>query len=394
MLRRALVTLTSFLIAFFIAELGIRILQPVGSERKPVYVSDRELGWALAPNQGGALSYQRNYSAPSLFNNAFRTNSLGLRDREHPASSSGKQRIMVLGDSFTEGWGVDEIEAYPRVLERLLGNVDVWNMGVVGYSTDQEFLQLKRWIDRIHPGYVILGFYENDIGDNTRSETPWFPHMAKPRFVVRGDSIVLDNASVESEWERETARSKSLPGRAKTVLQGLATARFVDFTLKKIRANRSAGTQGRNELLDTWVELNSYRIAETKRMIDAWRVTEDLLDRIQDLCAAHGAKLLIVYIPRLMEVAPGLLEREQRNAGLSEPANAFDLTLPETKLAAAAERHAIPLVRMHGLVADRLKSESLYLAPIDGHLNANGQAFVARTIAARLRERGWSHASE
>jgi len=40
----------------------------------------------------------------------YKTNSLGLRGRE-PGSS--KLRIVVIGDSYTEGFGLSETEAFP-----------------------------------------------------------------------------------------------------------------------------------------------------------------------------------------------------------------------------------------------------------------------------------------
>src|SRR6185369_3984266 len=59
------------------------------------------------------------------FNVHIATNALGVR------------RVVVLGDSFTQGYGVEESEAYPRGLERRLataglGDVQVVNLGVPG----------------------------------------------------------------------------------------------------------------------------------------------------------------------------------------------------------------------------------------------------------------------
>jgi hypothetical protein len=60
---------------------------------------------------------------PGSFDTTFHTNSRGLRDREHPlAHPQTGSRIVAVGDSFTWGYGVEDDEAFPRVLEgQLLG---------------------------------------------------------------------------------------------------------------------------------------------------------------------------------------------------------------------------------------------------------------------------------
>ena len=53
-----------------------------------------------------------------------RYNSLRLRDVEFGPKRPGVRRVMVLGDSFTEGQGVKERDTYPRLLERRLNAAD------------------------------------------------------------------------------------------------------------------------------------------------------------------------------------------------------------------------------------------------------------------------------
>jgi len=99
------------------------------------------------------------------------TNSLGQRDRE-PLGDLGPEgfRIAAVGDSLTFGTKVSGQEAWPNVLEQLLGSAgaedrrcfDVVNLGVSGYSSYDEALVVRHKALALSPRLVILGYYLND----------------------------------------------------------------------------------------------------------------------------------------------------------------------------------------------------------------------------------------
>ncbi len=91
-------------------------------------------------------------------------NSLGFKDTEPVLDKpAGSKRVLVLGDSITEQ------RAYVDMLERLLQErstvpVDVWNMGVTGYSVLNELELLRhRGLD-FEPDLVVLQLCLNDFG--------------------------------------------------------------------------------------------------------------------------------------------------------------------------------------------------------------------------------------
>src|ERR1700756_3582936 len=70
-------------------------------------------------------------------------NSKGLRDREfNYERTPGTLRILMLGDSFTEGWGVALDDTFSKRLERLYAangvKAEVINAGVGNYNTVME----------------------------------------------------------------------------------------------------------------------------------------------------------------------------------------------------------------------------------------------------------------
>jgi len=95
------------------------------------------------------------------FDTEYRINSLGVRDDE---ASLDAPRIVVLGDSFAMGWGVEQQEGFPAVLEDLSGS-KVLNAGVSSYATAREFGMLER-IDLSRARYLIVQYASNDVEEN------------------------------------------------------------------------------------------------------------------------------------------------------------------------------------------------------------------------------------
>ncbi|HEX2645816.1 MAG TPA: SGNH/GDSL hydrolase family protein, partial [Candidatus Dormibacteraeota bacterium] len=102
----------------------------------------------------------------------FTTNSLGLRDREYPPPRpDGVFRILMLGDSFTEGAGLPIDETVAKRSERLLtttcaGAYEVVNAGTGSYSPILEYLQLKHVGLALAPDLVVLNFDMTDVHDD------------------------------------------------------------------------------------------------------------------------------------------------------------------------------------------------------------------------------------
>jgi hypothetical protein len=138
----------------------LRVLREGQGGRTIAYRHDDELGWTPEPNSALTVTAERPIHV--------KHNSLGLRDIE--LGTSGKPRILFIGDSFVWGNDVEAEERFTDLLRKALPNYDIVNAGVSGYGTDQEYLWLKRLWDRIQPAVVVLMFtVVNDRLDNTSS---------------------------------------------------------------------------------------------------------------------------------------------------------------------------------------------------------------------------------
>lgn len=130
------------------------------------------------------------------------TNSLGLRDYRPPHKVDNKTQILILGDSFTFGFGVLLEESYPFLLEKLLNadsnnsnnKYEVINAGVPGYDTVQELELLKRIISHYSPKWIIVGFHPSDLVK---------PHPGKRDNNGKDQSVDLVEIDDTRKYERK-----------------------------------------------------------------------------------------------------------------------------------------------------------------------------------------------
>lgn len=91
-------------------------------------------------------------------------NSLGFLDKE-PGQKKGP-RVLLLGDSFTEGAGVAVHRRYSTPLEERLQAVDpsmdVVNAGICSLDTLREAEILEQVGDKVRPDVVVVGYVLND----------------------------------------------------------------------------------------------------------------------------------------------------------------------------------------------------------------------------------------
>lgn len=114
---------------------------------------DEGLGYTLKP---GLCTF-----SGKEFSNRYAVNSLGVRDDE---KSLDHPRIIVTGDSFAMGWGVDQEEAFAQRVEQKTG-LKVLNASVSSYGTAREMMILRRVpTDRLQ--YLIIQYCENDYDEN------------------------------------------------------------------------------------------------------------------------------------------------------------------------------------------------------------------------------------
>lgn len=158
-------SLISTVVVVAMTEIGLRVVNPWGIEffsTLPYHMQgmvDHPLLGYVHPK---SVAYRLGKNRVSL-------NSNGHRNDDMPvAKPAGERRILVLGDSVTFGWGVNQGEDFPARLEALLRQQDnrVWrviNSGVNGYNSEQEALYFANEGIAFEPDIVLLVYVANDV---------------------------------------------------------------------------------------------------------------------------------------------------------------------------------------------------------------------------------------
>jgi hypothetical protein len=113
----------------------------------------------------------------------FRFNSHGCRDGREPQIPKpvGLRRILVMGDSFTEGLYEEDTAAaeLQRRLDRIPASErhEVINCGSVSYSPLIHFLRLKHDLLQLAPDVVVLNIDLTDVYDDYERYRPLYEFL-------------------------------------------------------------------------------------------------------------------------------------------------------------------------------------------------------------------------
>jgi hypothetical protein len=347
-----LALLVSLLLAVLVLEGGLRL---IGMGPTPTLGQfDPQLGWVKTPN----ASVHRHTSE---FDVHFEINALGLRDdpMQSPAKPAGKLRVLMLGDSFVQGYTVERRDLFVDILERWWQaegrDVDVINAGTEAYSTDQEALWLSGPGRAFQPDVVLLFPYQNDLYWNAATS---YDRFQKPRINPDGrpELRVLTDPGEKSAWQ-------------KTALGGL---------IEKLSTPRKSWTPTGGRPLD--MENAAFFHEPPEFMKEALLRTRGALENVKDTCQALKARLLVVPIPHKASIEEDAREALARSLAVDpsrwspeQPAQTFLELCQELGIETLDVRPA-------------LKGE-LYFKR-DWHFNPAGNHAFAAVLHEQLERRG------
>lgn len=150
-----------FFVLLFILIIGEIILKMI--------IGEQTIGGGFGP---GSIKFNQKY---------VHLNNEGMRDRRFSIiKPEDTVRIAVLGDSFSFGSGIKEVNnTYPKLLEKKLNglsykyNYEVLNFGFPGENTGEEIRILKEKTLKYSPDAIVIGYVLNDIKNIDRDVTEY-----------------------------------------------------------------------------------------------------------------------------------------------------------------------------------------------------------------------------
>lgn len=261
-----------------------------------------------------------------------RINSQGLRDYEYSLQKpQGVYRVMMLGDSTTFGWGVEQRDTAAKFLERKLNGhlppgynkVEVLNAGVGNYDTVQEVTYYETLGRAFHPDLVILVFFIND------------------------------------------------PEPVPTEKKGL----LIDSSyLIAFATNRIDGILRRTGKRPDWKQYYASLYDDDK---PGFQACKQALRSLAGATKSDGAKVLVAILPELHQIN-----------GDSYP---FKAAHQKIKDVAASEN--VPVIELIDGLKDHGPEEMLWVTPLDDHPNAKANDLVSDQLQQWILGR-WSEAGE
>jgi lysophospholipase L1-like esterase len=330
------------LLAGLVLEVALRVTDAVPEVGSPLFAieeSDAYLGWKGTPNRH--LRYRR-----PEFDTLVRLDAEGWRQPEPPRPAEPARRILVLGDSFTWGWGVSQGQVFTDLLQAALpATVAVYNRGVIGFGTGQEYLLLQRELAARTYDAVVLMFFINDLADNTDGK-----QGHRPYFELRDGDLRLRNqpALAQTSTVKQFLRKHS------------RAYGFVEFELSMLR-RRFTGEAN---------DERAYRSAPAVDFHDlpGYAVTARLLGEMYRVTREHGARFLLVYIPQRSEFE-------------------MDAPFPYVRSVHAmvddiARREGIPLLDLAAPFHQHAKAGERLIYAIDAHWTPAGHRLAAAALLA------------
>ena len=339
------------------------------------------------------------------FEYTVRINAHGIRERDLPVHGPDAYRVVVVGDSFTYGWGVNAEDTWVRRLEENLRakgyDVEVLNLGKPGAGPDFYASLAREAIPVLRPDLVVVGMLQNNdlasanpeglsqLGDHALRPVRWlYPNtirwLAERALPEDDERTSLDmppqvtNAENNQQWTRTTAQhfldAMSEEERARyDGLDPVARAAFEDGLLNPF-------------MVDLAIKNPRFYVhmlePDAQWIQDAIQRTGLYLHEIGQVAATYGARTVVVSVPDGPYVNREAWENIQRVGYEVEPEALTSAALDDA-IAAASARARLPFLTVTDQFRAEIDTPGLFFE-LDGHLSADGHRLYGDLITPLL----------
>jgi len=336
----------------------------------------------------------RNYTKE--FRTIYRINSFGIRDREYALNKEeGVFRIIVLGDSFTEGYGVNIEDTFIKKLEWLLNSdetakdnkYEVLNFGCAGYSPLLEYILLKQKGMKFDPDLVILMLDYSDFYDDIRySEFSKSDNKGKPISVLNSELSIADSRLkssniIDAFLLRHSVFYNYLRLKIQKIIWGGGDGKNIHPVAIKsgdIKSDRFWMLKDKIYMYDR--DFEKYSIVENtaENRAKAADLTFKYLTMIKDMLEENNKEFLLVIFPYGQQVDANDWSEGRVLLGLERGKTYNDFYLYEKTLGDFTEKAGINTMNLYPYFIKN-NAKPLFFK-IDGHFNKNGHDLVAQAL--------------
>lgn len=329
-------------------------------------------------------------SKTSEFDILYENNSLGLRDEEFPLKKpSNEYRILFLGDSFTEGSGVNLEQSFVKITGReLIGvkannSIRTINAGLSAYSPILEYLYLTHRGIEMEPDMVVVNLFMNDFNDDRAN-------LKKAHY---DDSGEITGVYVELKQHLPTWLIKYLDGRSVSYYLFKQNERYLWKLKGKItswikREPAPSYTKSGVDFMPGDADADIFAITRdipNDEFDDLFNPTMDIILKMKQFLDDRNIPMVLVVIPAGHQVSDNqwVLGREEVhiNSGDKFSDKIFSRLNQFSK-----QRHLPTLNLVYELrnYANNNPDSRLYF-DIDGHFSPEGHELAAKSLAEFLK---------
>ena len=338
------------------------------------------------------------YNTPE-FNVIARINSLGFRDQEYLLPKRNKFRIIVIGDSFTFGWGVNIQDTWVKHLEKKFKKenpeVEILNLGRSGASPETYESIAARVVPVLKPDLVIIALLQgNDLlqllpATEPESATPsqnltfWkllniATANAYPN-ILRLLSATALQTEVKPVWQDQVnSILQRLSPTEKNRLQSLHP------TARKYFLN---GELNPDLVYSFLQDPNLFLHLQHTHSLPVQQARQRLfrhLKNILKITSQHQAGLLAITVPNKYYLCEKTM-REHTRLGAAVDSEAIRRNTPDSLVALTTRQLAIPFYSATAAMQNYCSTQPLYYT-YDSHFTPLGNKLFAEAIFAGLKE--------
>ena len=355
----------TYLLADIVA--GYFLIKPLSPELVP----DEYRHHKLVPNTHSRFE-QRDFFYTQ------RVNNVGLRGRDiQTKKSPDRYRILMLGDSFTMGKGVEDDQTFSVLLEEALNKrsatcsgktIEVLNAGVDSYAPILSFIQLTRELEPLEPDMVVLNLDVSDLVQET---------------VYRKQAVFASDGGIIGVPGRTRKMQLNEKVRVWTE-RNLYLTRFLLFYTNKLFDYKEFTVQ--DLVTRANFEIAKHTLAEdTEQREEQWRNIFDSIRKMKKYCDGNRMAFVLTVYPwghqvNEREWVPGRYNFMSRDATVSDKSVQ---TIQEF-----ATNNRIQLLNLFPLFRSYNGKHALYFS-YDNHMTPEGHKLMANGFTQYLQDKYW-----